>query len=182
MGRLLIHMEVAATNIGLEKHVEENLRPRLFSNKFIGSKIILVGDPSGIAKGTVAEETSFEALKRMGLPAFPAPTNDIDPRLRAVEALLGRQINGGPALIINGPACPWLVRAMSGGYRYKKHKDGGLRTVPEKFDKEGFSHVADTLQYIALVVHGGLVETFTRRLVPRYKKPERPRITAAGWT
>jgi hypothetical protein len=157
MGRLLIHMEVEATNMGLEKHVEENLRPKLFSNKFMGSKIILVGDPSGIAKGTVAEESCFDALKRLGLPAFPAPTNDIDVRLRAVEALLGKQVNGGPALMINREGCPWLVRAMSGGYRYKKHKDGALRSVPEKFDKEGFSHIADCLQYVSLVVHG-LVE------------------------
>ena len=182
LGRLLIHMEVAATNIGLEKHVEQNLRPKLYSDKFVSSKIILVGDPSGISKGTIAEETCFDALKRMGLPAFPAPTNDIDTRLRAVEALLGKQVNGGPALCINAKGCPWLVRAMSGGYRYKKHKDGGLRTIPEKFDKEGFSHIADCLQYIALVVHGGLVHEFARRLTPRVKRTERPRITAAGWT
>src|SRR5258707_743736 len=82
-------------------------------------------------KDTIAEETSFDEWKRLGLPAFPAPTNDIDTRLRAVETLLGRQVNGGPALCINGPGCPWLVRAMSGGYRYKKHRDGGLRSVPE---------------------------------------------------
>ncbi|MFI4922018.1 MAG: hypothetical protein ACHQAZ_10305, partial [Gammaproteobacteria bacterium] len=70
-----------------------------------------------------------------GMPAFPAPTNDIDTRLRAVEAIMGRQINGGPAIMINSAGCPWLVRALSGGYRFKKHKDGGLRTVPEKMDK-----------------------------------------------
>ena len=182
MGRLIIHQEVAAANMGLEKHVEENLRPRLFSDKFIMSKVIVVGDPSGINRGVVAEESCFDAMKRMGLPAFPAPTNDINPRLRAVEALLGRQVNGGPALIINGTGCPWLTRAMSGGYRYKKHKDGGLRTVPEKFDREGFSHVADCLQYMALVVHGGLMTEFARRLTPRIKRPPSQQVTAAGWT
>ena len=182
LGRLLIHEEVSATNIGLEKHVLEKLKPKLFSDKFMGSKIILVGDPSGVAKGTIAEETSFEALKRMGMPCFPAPSNDIDPRLRAVETLLGQQINGGPALVINGSKCPWLVRAMSGGYRYKKHKDGALRTVPEKFDPEGFSHVADCLQYIALVVHGGLVNEFARRLTPKPRLKDRPQVSAAGWT
>jgi hypothetical protein len=182
LGRLLIHLEVPAINIGLEKHVEQNLKPALFSDKFMTSKIILVGDPAGVAKGTIAEETSFEALKRMGLPCFPAPTNDIDARLRAVEALLGRQVNGGPALCINSRGCPWLIRALSGGYRYKKHRDGALRTVPEKFDKEGFSHVADCLQYACLVVHGGLVHEFARRLAPKAKRPQRPQVTAAGWT
>jgi hypothetical protein len=182
MGRLLIHQEVPASNMGLEKHIIENLKPRLFSDRYFTSKVILVGDPSGNAKGTIGEESCIEALRRLGLPAFPAPTNDIDPRLRAVETLLGRQVNGGAALVISAAGCPWLVRAMSGGYRYKKHKDGALRTVPEKMDKEGFSHVADCLQYIALVVHGGLVTEFSRRLTPRVKRAPSAQVTAAGWT
>lgn len=182
MGRLIIHQEVAAANMGLEKHVEENLRPKLFMEKYIMSKVIVVGDPSGVNRGTVGEESCFDAMKRMGFPAFPAPTNDINPRLRAVEALLGRQTNGGPTLMINGTNCPWLVRAMSGGYRYKKHKDGGLRTVPEKFDREGFSHVADCLQYMALVVHGGLMTEFARRLTPRPRRAPSAQITPMGWT
>jgi hypothetical protein len=182
MGRLLIHAEVPAMNIGLERHVEYSLRPALLTERFIGSKTIVVGDPSGVAKGSIAEETCFDALKRLGMAAFPAPTNDIDARLRAVEALLGKQLNGGPVLMINGRGCPWLVRAMSGGYRYKKHADGALRAVPEKYDKEGFSHVVDCLQYIALVVHGGLVHEFARRIVPRPKRNVGMRVTAAGWT
>ena len=181
MGRLLVHEEVAATNVGLEKHILENLRPRLYSERYLGCKIAVVGDPSGVAKGSVSEESCFDALKRMGLSAFPAPTNDISPRLRAVEALLGRQVNGGPALMINGSRCPWLVRALSGGYRFKKNKDGALRVIPEKNTKEGFDHVADDLQYVALVVHGGLVPEIARRLTPRITR-QRPRITAASWT
>lgn len=183
MGRLLIHEEITATNIGLEKHVEEQLKPRLFSNKFIGSRCFIVGDPSGVAKGTVAEESCFDALGRMGLSAFPAPTNDIDARIRAVEALLGQQRGGGPALVISRRGCPWLARAMSGGYRYKKTREGGLRALPDKLDREGFSHLADALQYICLVVHGGLMNTFTARMARRYKpRPQRPTVTAAGWT
>lgn len=182
LGRLLIHAEVPAANIGLEKHVEQNLRPKLLADKFFGHRVVLVGDPSGVAKGSVAEESCFDALKRLGLAAFPAPSNAIETRIRAVEALLGRQVNGGPALLISRRGCPWLVQAMTSGYRYKKHKDGGLRTIPEKFDKEGFSHVADDLQYIALVVHGGLMSEFARRIAPKLKPERRTRVTAAGWT
>ena len=184
MGRLLVHKEIPATNVGLEKHVEQSLRGVLYREEFIGLKVILVGDPSGVAKGTIAEESSFEALKRMGLPAFPAPTNDIDPRLRAVEALLGRQTNGGPSLLISRRGCPFLTRGMSGGYRYTKHKDGALKTVPEKYDREGFSHVADCLQYVCLVVHGNLVFEFSKRLAAMgiNRAAYRPHISAAGWT
>ncbi len=181
MGRLLVHQEVPGTNVGLEKHVNQSLRPVLLSGKYLGYRVALVGDPSGVAKGSVSEESCFDALARLGLPAFPAPTNDIEPRLRAVEALLGQQTNGGPSLMISRTGCPFLCRAMSGGYRFTKMKTGALRTVPEKNDKEGFSHVADDLQYVALVVHGGVVPEITRRLRPRTKRPA-AKFTAAAWT
>ena len=180
LGRLLVHQEVPGTNVGLEKHVAQNLKPVLYGPKFIGFRVAAVGDPSGIAKGNIAEESCVDAMTRLGVPCFPAPTNDIEPRLRAVEALLGRQVNGGPALMISRVGCPHLCRAMSGGYRFTKFKTGALRTKPDKDDKEGFSHVADDLQYLALCVHGGIVPEITRRIRPRAKK--RAAVSAAGWT
>jgi hypothetical protein len=82
--------------------------------------------------------------------------------------------------MISGEGCPWLCRAMAGGYRFTKNKKGSLRVVPEKDDKEGFSHVADCLQYVALVVHGGMVGYIMTQLSP--PRVNRPRISAAGWT
>ena len=181
MGRLLVHQEVPATNIGLEKHVQQNLKPVLLSDKYLGYRVAIVGDPSGVAKGNVSEESCFDALKRMGLPAFPAPTNDIEPRLRAVEALLARQTNGGPTLMINAKGCPMLCRAMAGGYRFTKTKKGAMKSKPEKDDPEGYSHVADDLQYVALVIHGGMTDFITQRLYNRKKRPER-KISYMGWT
>lgn len=180
MGRLLVHQEVDATNVGLEKHVNEKLRPALWRD-YIGFKAALVGDPSGAAKGTIAEESCFDALKRLGLPAIPAPTNDIEPRLRAVEALLGRQSGGGPALIISRAGCPKLCRAMSGGYRFKKLKEGGLKAVPEKSDPEGFSHVVDCLQYVCLCVHGGMLPYIMTKINPQPSKRGRG-VSSKGWT
>ena len=182
MGRLLVHEEVPATNVGLEKHVKESLIPRLMSDKYMGYKVMLVGDPSGVAKGSVSEESNFDALGRLGLPWMPAPTNDIDPRLRAVEAMLGRQIGGGkPALMVSRKGCPFLIRGMAGGYRFTKTKLGGLRAVPEKNDKEGFSHVADTLQYVCLVAHGGLSTEIALMLRPRQSKKREP-MPPSAWT
>ena len=181
MGRLLVHQEVPATNIGLEKHVTQNLKPLLLSNRYIQFKVAVVGDPAGVAKDSHSEETSFELIKRLGLPAFPAPTNEIDSRLRAVEALLGRQTNGGPTLLINGPGCPMLCRAMSGGYRFAKAKQGGLKPKPEKLDEEGYSHVADTLQYVALIVHGNMVNYYVQRLYEKKRVPGPP-VSSLGWT
>jgi hypothetical protein len=181
MGRVLVHAEVPATNIGLEKHVNEHLRPVLTSNQYLGCKVAVVGDPAGVAKGSIAEESCFDALGRLGLPAIPAPTNDIEPRLRAVEAFLTRQTNGGPTLLINRRTCPMLCRAMSGGYRFTKTKQGGLRVVPEKNDKEGYSHVVDCLQYVCLVVHGNMMGYIAQRLRGK-SKPRGPRPNSKGWT
>ncbi len=183
-GRLVIHEEVPGENIGLERHIVQNLRPRLFQSKYMGNKMFVVGDPAGVAKSTISEETSFDVIRRLGLPAFPAPTNDIDPRLRAVEALLGQQRNAGPALMISKKGCPMLFRAMAGGYRFLKSKTGALRALPDKMDSEGFSHVADTLQYVALVVHGGLVQYFVARATEQFNPPpkNRTRFTATAWT
>lgn len=180
LGRLVVHQEVPATNVGLEKHVNQSLRPLLYSQKFMGYRVAAVGDPSGVAKGSIGEESCVEAMTRLGIPCFPAPTNDIEPRLRAVEALLGRQTNGGPTLMISAEGCPHLCRAMRGGYRFLKSKAGALKTKPDKDDKEGYSHVADDLQYLALCVHGNIVPDITRRLRPRVKK--RAAVSAAGWT
>lgn len=181
MGRLLIHEEVEAMNTGLEKHVTQSLRPVLWSNRYAGMKVAIVGDPSGIAKGNVSEESCFDAMARLGFPGVPAPTNDIEPRLRAVDKLLAQQTNGGPTLMINGTRCPMLVRALNGGYRFTKTKLGALRVVPEKNDPEGYSHVVDDLQYMCLIVAAGMVEEIARRLVKR-----RPRVlkkvAAAAWT
>jgi hypothetical protein len=189
LGRLLVHEEIPGINVGLELHVNQNLRPRLMQSKYLGTKIAVVGDPSGVAKGSIAEESCFDALKRMGLSAFPAPTNDIEPRIRAVEALLARQTNGGPTLLINRNGCPWLCRAMSGGYRFAKTKQGGImKSVPDKDyggdfmgTKVAFSHVVDDLQYACLVAHGGMMPYIRSHMMPQ-RVNRGPRISQMGWT
>ena len=180
MGRLLVHEEVPGTNIGLEKHLDQNLIPILM-RRYMGYKIMVVGDPAGIAKSNISEESCFDVLARKGLPQMQAPTNDIEPRLRAVEAMLGRQVMRKGALLISKRGAPFLIRAMAGGYRFTKTKAGALRVVPDKNDKEGFSHVADCLQYACLIAHGNLAIEIARRLRPRTTN-KRPKISAGGWT
>lgn len=188
LGRLIVHEEVPGINCGLEKHINENLRPRLLHEKYLGLKVAVVGDPSGVAKGTVAEESCFDALKRLGLSAIPAPSNIPERRISAVEALLARHTNGGPTLVINRRGAPFLSRAMSGGYRFGKTKEGNTKPLPDKnFGTEwqgvyiAYSHVADALQYAALTIHGGLMPYVRQILMPK-QRPTGPRITAAGWT
>jgi hypothetical protein len=180
MGRLIVHEEVAADNIGLEKHCQQSLRGALLQSKYLGCKIALVGDPSGIAKSQHSEENSFELLRRLGFPCFPAPTNDLDPRLRAVESYLGRHTNGGPSMLINREKCPKLIRALAGGYRFEYAKLTGIRrTIPKK---DEYSHVADALQYACLACHGGMIGAIARELNRGLARRTGAAMPSGGWT
>ena len=173
LGRLLILEEVVAEDIGLELHVAKALKPTLYSDRYAGMMFAAVGDPSGVAKGNFLEETSFDVLKRLGIPAFPATTNNIDPRILAVETLLLQQRDGGPALVIDEQRCPSLVRALGGAYRYGKTKAGVTKPLPEK--NHPWSDLGDDLQYAALTVNSGLVNFIAKRIKP--KPTRRPAAT-----
>ena len=177
-GRLLVLQEVVAEDIGLELHIEKALRPALFQERYLGRAIAMVGDPSGVSKSSIYEETTFDVLKRLGMNAFPAPTNDIDPRLRAIEAFLLGQRDGGPAILFDRDRCPVLVRAMAGGYRYAKTRAGVRKPLP---DKNEYSHIIDALQYACLAAHGGMSGYFAKRMAHR-PRSTRPKMTAGAWT
>jgi hypothetical protein len=177
-GRLLVLGEVTAQDTGLEQHIQAALRPTLALERYMSKPVALIGDPSGVAKSSIYEETTFDVLKRLGFSAFPAPTNDIDPRLRAVEAFLLAQRDGGPAIIFDRRYCPELIRALSGGYRYANTRDGKRKPKP---DKNEYSHIADALQYACLAAHGGMGEMVGRHLMRRPKR-EKIKISSAAWT
>jgi hypothetical protein len=114
----------------------------------------------------------------MGFVAYPAPTNDIDPRIRAVEAFLLQQRDGGPALVIDRLRCPTIVRAMSGAYRFGKMKSGQRKPLP---DKNHWSHPMDGVQYVCLAAHGGMTEMIAKRMQRPVHRPHR-KISSAAWT
>jgi hypothetical protein len=178
-GRLLVLEEAIAEDTGLELHISQNLRPRLSDQRYLGKPIAMVGDPAGRQRSTIYEESTFDALKRFGFMAFAAPTNDIDTRLRAVEAILQKQVDGGPALLIDRAKCPTLVRALNGGYRYSKTRMGMRKPTP---DKNEYSHIADALQYVCLCIHGGLHVRIGMQLRGRTVTSDRPRVSSLGWT
>src|SRR5262249_30750729 len=142
-----------------------------------GKRVCLVGDPAGKAKSQIDERTAFMVCEQAGFVIIPGPTNDIDPRIRAVENYLLQQRMGGPAIVFSRRGCPRLIAAMGGGYRSTYTNLDDSRAKP---DKNPHSHLPDALQY-AVMGHGGhTAVTIARKLSPR--RPTRPRVTAAGWT
>lgn len=178
LGRLLVLGECVVEDMGLENAILRNLKPLLMNPRYLGKPIVVVGDPAGTAKSSLYEVTSFDMLKSCGFVAFPAPTNDVDARIQAVDAFLLQQRQGGPAFMIDGDHCPTLVRALSGGYRYAKTKAGVRKPTP---DKNSFSHVMDALQYAALAAHGGMSGVIARKLLTP-KRNKTPQFSASAWT
>lgn len=175
-GRLLVLDEVFASNMGVEQFVQTMLRPVLASAKYARLPVGICGDPSGIARSQIGEESVYGMLKRVGLSAQPAPTNDINPRLRAVEKWLLQQRAGGAAMLFS-PTCVTLIRAMQSKYRYAKKKDGELQPKPDK--THPWSDIADALQYATL----GHSTTVLARLVrTSYDSGIVKRVSSAGWT
>lgn len=177
-GRLLVLAECMAEDTGLEAHIQAGLRPLLMEEKFMGRPLAIIGDPAGRSKSSIYEETTFDVLKRLGFSAYPAPTNDIDPRIRAVEAFLLAQRDGGPAILFDKKRCPTMIRAMNGGYRYEKTKTGQRKPLPKK---DEYSHIADALQYACLAAHGGMGEMVSRHLLKNQPK-RAPKFSSAAWT
>jgi hypothetical protein len=179
-GRLLVLEEIASEDMGLELHITRFLKPALGHERYMGKPVYVIGDPAGNQRSTTYEETSFDCLKREGLMAYPAPTNSIDKRLRAVESLLLQQRDGGAALLIDEERCPTLMLAMNGRYRYTKRTNGQLSPLPEK--SHPWSDLADALQYACLVVHGGMSGYVANRMQRKRAPVQVSRISPRAWT
>lgn len=178
-GRLVCLEEVIAEDIGLEGHLEKSLRPVLMQSRYIGIPVIMIGDPSGTSKSSIYEETTFDVLKRMGFQAAPAPSNELDKRLRAVEGWLLKQYDGSGAILFDRERCPTIIRGLAGGYRYARTRAGVRKPLP---DKNEYSHPLDAVQYVCLATHGRAHELLGRHLRRGQAVHQRPRVSAAGWT
>jgi hypothetical protein len=179
MGRILVLEELWAEDIGLQTQLPY-LRALLNQERFAGKRVCLVGDPSGDDKGSYDERTAFDICRQHGFMIVRAPTNLVDPRIRAVENYLLQQRAGGPALVFSRRGCPKLIAAMGGGYRYTYSHLNVSRALP---DKDAHSHLADALQYGVMGLTGTTALQIARRLARKTGgSAGRQRMSAAGWT
>lgn len=174
-GRLVIHDELISEDMGIEQFATTLLRPQLHE-RVMGMKIFMVADPKGRDKSQTNEDSPFDVLTRLGFDVYAAPTNNIDPRLRAVEQLLLHQVDGGPQLIISDK-CGWLIQGMKHWYRYRRKQTGILEDKPEK--NHPWSDLADCLQYMAMSTNANYLGKVMARMQPTVKRESPP---LGGWT
>lgn len=177
-GELRVYKEVMAEGKGLENFVQQDLIPVMYES-FRGSAYMIV-DPSAVRKSSISEESQQEALQRLGFDVALAPTNKIDPRLRAVDNLLTSQIAGRPSLIIDRAGCPNLIRALQSEYRYPRNASGEIAPSPMK--THPWSDIADALQYLALGYAAARMGRPIRVRAPGVAAVSRRRVSPRGWT
>jgi len=178
MGSVLALEEVVASDQGLIGFLEGLLLPVL-RERYAACRIFVVGDPAGVARSGLREESAFSILEEYGLSAIPAPTNDVLPRLQAVEKLLLKSVGGKPGLVVARGRCPVLSEGFLRGYRYRKRRDGSLTPEP---DKNEFSHPHDAMQYAALGHQSPVVGRRIEWRVGLNRVQRRPKFSARAWT
>lgn len=178
LGRLLVLQEVYEQNMGVEKFVRDRLMPVVFSPRFQGKPMYIVGDPAGTKKSEIGERSVFTMLKGLGFEAVPAQTNHIKPRLDAVEKWLLMQREGKAAILFDPEGCPELITALKHKYRYRARKDGELEDKPHKV--RPWADLADALQYGCLGTAQNLMGRVVRK-IQRSSTKKQPMPTGA-WT
>lgn len=164
-GRLMVFDELATGDMGAVRF-GELLKARL--SEYGIREAVITGDPAGDIRAQTDETTPFEILAAVGIAAKPAHTNDFILRREAVVRGLSRLIDGKAGLVID-PRCKHLRKAMAGAYHYKRVQVVGSERYQDKPDKGMYSHVAESLQYLALGAGEGA------ELVRRPHRHDRPR-------
>lgn len=147
-GRWAVVDELYGEGMGLEAFVEQALSPLLLT-KYPKSPVVVACDPAN-AKDAYTGVAPSTHLEQRGFEVYMPRTNDPRTRIRAVEVLLNRMAGG----LIISPHCDLVIKAMQGGYRYKKIKVmGSVSSAYEaRPEKNQHSHIADALQYGAMYI------------------------------
>lgn len=176
-GRVLLLDEVTSENMGMENFLAQKVKPLLFE-RYTGIPVVVSADPAVWQKSQLNEKSVADIIKAAGFtlpkPRGPSMGNRIEPRLRAVESLLNRHVEGEAMFLVDKDRCPKTVAGFEYAYRYKRKRSGEYEEVPEK---NGASHLADSIQYgCQLVEYGGDYAMATPRA--REIQP----ISMRGWT
>ena len=149
-GRFVIFDELVTFDLGTVRFgslLKQKLNAPPYRNHAI---IEIYGDPAGDIRSQVDEETPYMALQAMGIVALPTHTNDPVVRRETVVSFLttlDSEIN--PSFCITSGA-PTFRKAMAGGYKYKRMQVANDERYQDKPDKNKYSHVAESGQYMFL--------------------------------
>jgi len=130
------------------------------------------GDPSGDSKGQGTDRTPFQIFNSNGMNVVAAPgNNSISLRLNAVQSVLDKMVDGGPALLVD-PSCITIKAGFIAGYHYAKKK--GTNSYHDEPNKQvTFADYHDALQYGCLGAGLGIAALTLDGNVPKPQKRDK---------
>ena len=159
MGQWRWHSELVTEDMGATRFAEL-LKEAMFQ-RYPNYEFVVTGDPAGDIRVQTDESTPFLILRKAGIPAKPASSNDYIKRREAVAVPLSRLIDGKPGLMVH-PQCKMLRKGMAGGYNYRRVQVSGEERYRDAPDKNIYSHVCEAAQY--LMMGAGVGDEIVRRV------------------
>jgi hypothetical protein len=175
-GQLRIVDQLVSKSMGIRQFARDALRPYLMAN-YPGQPVMIYGDPAGSQRSQVSdEETCLKELAKQGFAVEPACTNSFIARREAVAGFMTTMVEGGYPAFVIGPKAPMVRKACMGGYQYARVAVSGQEErYHDEPVKNMFSHIADGLQYGALMATTpkkpvGMVTQVTARPVRKVRR------------
>ena len=174
-GRLHVLGELITSGLGATRFINERLRPYLMREMpgLETGRFTIAPDPAAANRSPNDESTILDTLKRH-FPVSIESNNRLPLRLDAIDHFTTKMAYGMPGLVIDEVACPILVRALKGGWRYpldaKEQIKGGSNAQPEK---NAYSHPGDGFGYLCRYYHRQAVknERYGNGTTPAFTPP-----------
>lgn len=136
----------------------ERLKAKI-DRDYPGYEFKFVGDPSGDTPSEIdVEQTVFTVLRKHGIFAVPAITQNWTRRRDAIGVPLNKLIDGRPGLLISGK-CSMIRRGLAGKYNFKRIQVIGDEKYHDQPDKNDYSHPVEALQYAMLAAGSDPIRT-----------------------
>lgn len=141
-------------------------------------------DPAGFAGADREDgQTAWaeQVAAELGIVVLPTETNELEPRLEAVQQELVFRIDATtPGVVIARRHCLMLRKGFVSAYRYKRERVGSGERTSDKPEKTDESNPHDALQYLLLGAKGryGVIagrERDRQRAEPPPRQGEAPR-------
>lgn len=113
------------------------------------------GDPSGTSGSQADKKTPFMIMQAHGFRIQPTFTNDFGMRRDAVGNRLKRMAPGGKPAFVVHPRCTILKKGLGGHYCFRRMKIAGDEKYHDVPDKNMYSHICESLQYLSLGIGDG---------------------------
>lgn len=145
-GRLLILGELVQEGYGAERLVTERVKPYVRA-RFPNARIIIAPDPAAASRMQTDERTVVKVFRKYYEVVYET-NNRLNQRVDSIEHFTTRNVDAGPAFLIDPQYCPDTLRALKGGWRFAMDtkKDVVKGEDPEK---NRYSHPGDALGYAA---------------------------------